>query len=307
MSLRSGVLGGTVEGGENRVYWWSSPCEPKRTTFLRHGRWHLIAKGVGRRRFYVGRDGVRGPNYGQRSDVQINLEWSIIGRYRFGLGGSFKWGTNGSETTPDISLHFGPLGSLYIQFAGVVPYRWLERHKPNGDVDYDTRVFSANVSLDHRDGAPWDVLVQHEFWAKQHEWSRNDPWWMRSRLSLRKFLFGRDVHSSTVREEGTCVVPMPEANYPATYKIIDREWRYPKPLGRLRDVVVGVRRTSTTEIEPGKPVPVPGKGENSWDCGDDGIYSMSVGGESVPTAIGKLVSSALATRKRHGGEGMSIA
>lgn len=61
-----------------------------------------------------------------------------------------------------------------------------------------------------------------------------------------------------------------------------------------------------TEIEPDKPVPVPGKGESDYDCGDDAIYSISTGGQSVESAVAKMVESALRDRRRYGGQHMSV-
>lgn len=102
-------------------------------------------------------------------------------------------------------------------------------------------------------------------------------------------------------EEGVCVVPMPEANYPATYKIERLIATWPDRLGFLRPAKVWYR----VDVEPGMPVPVPGKGENSWDLDDDAIGSLSVPGRDVETAIAALVASALRTRRRHHGQHMS--
>ena len=99
-----------------------------------------------------------------------------------------------------------------------------------------------------------------------------------------------------------CVVSMSEWNYEAIYQITRHMNVWPIRFGRVRDPHVWHR----VEIEPGAPIPVPGKGENSWDMGDDHIHSTSVAGQNVSEAIGKLVASALSTRQRHGGQHMSV-
>lgn len=53
---------------------------------------------------------------------------------------------------------------------------------------------------------------------------------------------------------------------------------------------------------PFEPVPVPGKGENSWDCGENATYGMSCAADTIEEAIGKFVSSTLRTRTRYGGQ-----
>jgi hypothetical protein len=45
---------------------------------------------------------------------------------------------------------------------------------------------------------------------------------------------------------------------------------------------------------------VPGKGENAWDCGPDGIFAMSGLGRTVEEAIGHVVAAALRDRHRRG-------
>lgn len=48
-----------------------------------------------------------------------------------------------------------------------------------------------------------------------------------------------------------------------------------------------------------EPVPVPGKGENDWDCGDDAIHGSTFAATTIPEAIGKMVGSAMRTRERY--------
>lgn len=65
------------------------------------------------------------------------------------------------------------------------------------------------------------------------------------------------------------------------------------------------RRFSTQErtdywIEMDHPgIPFPGKGENSWDCGDDATYGF--GGASIESAIARILEDTKKTRLRHGG------
>lgn len=278
-----------------RRYWWHVHAEDE-MPLLRHGRAHLTFPGRGTRNLYPG-------SSGQRRDLEFGSEWRflILKDSRsgpFGFGWQIRWGTNGSDSTPDLSLHLSRLGDLWVHFGGLLPYRWLERHNADGSVDYDTRVFG--FTADER-GFRWD------FWARDMHWSRSDPWWMRQSHEWATMFFGRDTVDQEIVAEGTCVVPMPEANYPATFETTKYTRRYKGRFGKIRDLVLGPRFHYSTNVEPGKPVAVPGKGENSWDCDDDAIYASSSGGRSVEHAIAGLVEHALQTRRRHGGEHMSIA
>lgn len=50
----------------------------------------------------------------------------------------------------------------------------------------------------------------------------------------------------------------------------------------------------------GKPIPVPGKGENSWDCDDDAIHSSHGPHSTVHQAVAALVASVYRDRTRYG-------
>ena len=47
--------------------------------------------------------------------------------------------------------------------------------------------------------------------------------------------------------------------------------------------------------------PFEGKGENGWDCGEDGLYGCGSNGASIEHAIGTTVEKVLDTRRRRGG------
>lgn len=269
--------------------WYAHYCNEDETPLWRHGRAWLTIRGAGRRTPH---------SQGKRTDLEFHAEWrTLVARGDgFGLGASLKWGTNGSESTPDVSLHLSRLGDIWLGVGNLIPYRWLERHKPDGRVDYDTRVFS--VEVDGR-GFRW------ECWARANHWSRSDPWWMSRSWEWERLCFGRTKVESEVVASGVTVVPMPERSYDALWSTTRHERAYTGPLGRVRDALLGRRHHYTTEVTPSKAVPVPGKGENAWDCGDNHISSLSTGGRSVEKAVGALVESALRDRRRYGGEAMS--
>ena len=250
--------------------------------FWRHGAWFATWREAGKR----GRRGARW-------DLDVHVEWRLLRLRTHGLGVTLTIGSAGAEDDLKLSLYGSVLGSVWLHISGVIPERW----QPG---NYKSR----EVYLTLRNDPPRCPHLRYALWAKEHEWARADPWWVRGVvIDVEGVLFGRPTHEATVVDSGVCVVPMPERNYEATYEVTEHVDRWSRRLGRFRDPQVW----HITEIEPGAPIPVPGKGENSWDLDDDAIHASSVAGRNVSDAIGKLVASALSTRERHGGQHMSIA
>jgi hypothetical protein len=82
---------------------------------------------------------------------------------------------------------------------------------------------------------------------------------------------------------------MPEGCYEAIATPESRTWTYRFGIVKRRDSV-------DLRIDGG--IPFSGKGENSWDCGDDGLYGT--GGDTLEKAIGHVVTYVLERRKRYG-------
>lgn len=270
-----------------RVHFWHH--NEGETPLWRHGRASLTLSEMGR---HI-------PHSSRQQDLKFGAEWRLLVEKgeTFGFGWQLKWGTNGSETTPDFSINLSRLGDFWFHAGGLIPYRWLERHTANGELEYETRVFGFTVGAR---GIRW------ECWARDCHWSCSDPWWMNPSWNWRPLFFGRVKTVEEVVASGTCLIPLPEANYPGIYETTRYEHQNTKLLGRCRDRLLGPRFHYRVNIEPGKSIPVPGKGENSWDCGDDGIYGMSVGGCDVEKAVAAIVESALQDRRRYGGMDMNI-
>lgn len=328
--------------GESRAYAWTateSGRHNNNSRLWRHGRAHVRIAKAGRRRYYEAFPGSvasRQPDWGQRSDLGVDVSWYLLPdkHSRFGLGFELKWGTNGSETTPDISLYAGPLGSIWIHAIHWFPYRWFNRYTPSTrhertpeaiaaqphgmfsfqrsgkeglwETNYDTRVFSLNLRLREFDGRQFNPEFRWEIWARDNHWSRSDPKWMQGHIDLRRLLLGNKLSTNDVIASGTCTIPMPEMNYPAIWETRRYTQPYTRPLGKARDRIFGPNTWTLTDVTPSVPIPIPGKGESDYDCGDDAIHGMSCGGTSYLTVVGNIVSSALKTREQHGGMEMSI-
>lgn len=210
------------------------------------------------------------PNERTTFRVEWNL-WSHFCGVKLGIDPS-----NG-----DITLHcsFPPV-SLWFSVEALGVYRLAEKL----GLKYDGRDISFSV----HDWSLWWCL-----WKDDDSWSRDTPRWRQGSFNIPNWFLGKQEYQQRVLSEEEAVIPLPEENYPAHIKIVERKWwRARWPWARVR---VGA------EVELKKPIPIPGKGENSYDIDDDAIYSSSMPATSVAEAIGKLVSSAMSTRFRHGG------
>lgn len=110
---------------------------------------------------------------------------------------------------------------------------------------------------------------------------------------LTDVVLGRAVY----REDPTpqlfsgALVHMPEGAYLAHGKISRDSWKRPR---WFRHTI------SRAHVDMDQPVPHPGKGENSWDCGEDGVYGMTCPASSIREAMDKIAESAMQSRQKYG-------
>jgi hypothetical protein len=131
-------------------------------------------------------------------------------------------------------------------------------------------------------------------------WSSRDSKWTHGSFHVVDFIFGRTTHAKRALVGPVAVkIPLPERAYDGTVTIEVREWR------RKRWPFVWHRMIGADVDCKNDPLPFPGKGENSWDCGEDATYSSSAPCPTgkVADAIGHMVAHVLDTRRRYGGEG----
>jgi hypothetical protein len=105
-------------------------------------------------------------------------------------------------------------------------------------------------------------------------------------------IFGKLKHSTELLEERDVKIPMPEGPYEGHVKLERTTWKRDR-LPFASKVRVG----SVVDIPIG--IPFEGKGENSWDCGEDGLFGCSSDEDSYPAAIAKTVEIALKYRTKY--------
>jgi hypothetical protein len=151
-----------------------------------------------------------------------------------------------------------------------------------------------------------DRAVWWALWHDKHSWSSGTPKWRHGSFHWWDWLVGKPVYRSEFIDSWDARIPMPEGVYKADITMSKDTWTRPRwPWPQVRH---GYNADIKSRPGPDGPydsdngyIPVPGKGENSWDCGGDGIFGQSGSARTVEEAIGNIVSSALATRRRHGG------
>lgn len=220
-----------------------------------------------------------------------HVEWSVFNnRKQFRLSLSVGGGDNADEIM--LSIHIPFLFYLYVGFEGYIESRYTKKWQ---QMERET---SVGLDLSGDTGA-WGTFVWR-FWNDPNEWHAGTPWWRYAYIDIADRLLGPTKYTSEVVEETGAIIHFPEADYPVTVKEEFATWTRPTFFGfRLPFKPFTLKRRSF-EITPEKPVPIPGKGENSWDCGDDAVYSMTVRVDSADAALRRFIQSVERTRSKYG-------
>lgn len=212
-----------------------------------------------------------------RAALGVQWVWSK----RLQIGGAITFGGAGAEHDLSIHIHLA-FFSLYLHTERVLSRLW----QPKGYDDHEFR-----LELYTLDG---DLSLAWAWNADPNSWRSKNPWWRKGMWHPADTLLGRAVYTQGAPEVYRIEVPMPEANYMGTCTLRNDTWKRPRWFTRT------LRRADIT-MDEGAQVPFPGKGENSWDCGEDGIFGMTCPARDVPEAIASVVESALRSRAKNGG------
>lgn len=126
-------------------------------------------------------------------------------------------------------------------------------------------------------------------WGRSMEWRKSDPWWVRGVTIRPAKLLGPWIGEHEDIAAVPVTIPMPEGTYYGVATV--QRWVRGRKYWFKR-------RTQEVWLEISKGIPHAGKGENSWDCGDDGLFG--IGGLSIDDAIERAQASVLKDRSRYG-------
>lgn len=209
----------------------------------------------------------------------LGIEWVLFSKdISFGIGLACR------ESA--LSFHIGFLvATLYFNLEYWPLQQWLSNKIKRKDEKYGN---GRMIGFYYFHDAFWFKL-----WEDEMESRGNDPKWWKFCFHWKDFLFGREECSKRKISETFSNVAMLERNYPIKVEFWEWTWkrpRWPFPLKLIR-----------YDITPDIPVPVPGKGENSWDCGEDAIHSMTGCGSTLEDAVIGFSKSIMRDRHRYGG------
>lgn len=219
----------------------------------------------GRCWWHIGEAGTRHPVF--------HTEW-CFGKNHCHIGMNF----GGEENDLSLSLAI-PGIYLYFQLDGALPYKTKEKL---------FTMYGREIRV-----AIFDWGIWFDIWRKDNGWYKGGFDWHHFNFNLRDFILGNTKYSKVILEQRDVEVPMPEGSYPAKVVLEECFWKRPRWFAKK------ILRADIEMID--KPIPIPGKGENSWDCGDDAVYSMTMPAKSITEGIGKLVTSCLDTRLKRSG------
>lgn len=191
----------------------------------------------------------------------------------------------------DVTLSLGvwPV-TLYLSLEGmpqVFYKKWQEVYR------YSGREIGFYVSRDE-DAVMPSVVLHWDIWTNDNEWSPKTPRWRTSHVDLFDALLGpvRSYETVILRKKSV-KIPMPEGSYDGTLEMHERRFT------RRRWPFTEVLKTARLEVEDG--IPHEGKGENSWDCGEDALFGLSCTAKNEADAIGKVIALVLENRRRYDG------
>ena len=188
---------------------------------------------------------------------------------------TYSWSAMESEHM--LALAFPPV-ELFLSLP--VAFRGPWALKRNYEASWGIRIF---------DTALWWSWAEND-----NEWRNDDPWWRRGNWRPAKTIFGPTTHSEKIIETRRVTIPMPEGDYFGTATLL--RWTNGRKRNPLKKVGYSVR----IEFDDGWAIPFSGKGENSWDCGEDAVYASTMPCDSIGDGVLRVVTSVLRTRQRRG-------
>lgn len=177
----------------------------------------------------------------------------------------------------DVRFHVSLGIAIYLSCEGIIPRLWLPRREREVKVSF------------HNWGLHWSL------WMPPDEWNAGESKLRRSHIYFDRILFGK--HKCEFRHLTTeqHLVSFVEGTYRVTIHKKERVDSWPRWF---------TKRSIAYEAIPERPIPVEGKGENSWDCDENATHSMYFPARGVKDCFEAALyfeASMKRDRKRRGG------
>jgi len=265
-------------------------------SILRQGRWHFdYGKKPLARATPKGKEEFEHPH-------KFHFEWCLFRRgNNAALGVTFST-DEGYETALRFGLPW--ILSLHVSHSAPVRFmRWLLPWYSYEAEDAQTSGWplSREIEVYLFEWTVWVNLWVHPMNSDYGDYG-NTPVskWRHFNFTVNPLdlLGSRRCTTEILEPKREVFIPMPEGEYPAALQVEQRIWKRKLwPWWPLK--LVRVSRDIDCDIG----IPFSGKGENSWDCGEDGIYGTGFNTDRADTdqkACALYAASALETRVRRG-------
>lgn len=228
-----------------------------------------------------------------------------LGSFDFRIEVSRRWrssfiatcGYGGQEDFAEWTLAIPRL--FFFHFAFDTPFKWHRIRPFDGKYGESERKIGLyqvagelRLLLGHDSMGGWHG-TNGRFGPLGRAW-RDLRWNQEITLFRGDWILGKPRHSLEVLEEDIPVTvtvgQWPGDSYAGTAKLERRT--------RKRRFSTTVTEGYTIDMQEG--IPFPGKGANSWDCGDDAYYGF--GGATIESAVEHIIADTIKARERHGGK-----
>lgn len=269
---------GTLPSGDRRVRLWTQNLNEDRQGNVKGWAWH------GRCALWI-----HSGKYGRSRTIRFS--WNLWSRF---------CGVEASVGGAEEDLHFFwalPPFAFWLSFEDCLPKSWKERWRKSKRIKaYNQKYEGYGESHAYTPFNVFNIRIHDwtlhwDFFKFDWGWSSKMPKWMDGSFNIPDFFLGRSKYSTEVLSMHEVLIPMPEGNYPARVKMDKSTWKRPRwPFAKVRyGAMVDMRRS----------IPFEGKGENSWDCGEDALFGKSCLANNVEDAIASTVKSVLQSRRKH--------
>jgi hypothetical protein len=215
-----------------------------------------------------------------RQQREWRIQWVLPKKAIYPLSLSAELGAGDANSDADFSINLGVV-SLYLSARTPLTRRLSKR------LIHDWEERQVGVSMG------WNATVRWHLWTETMGGSSRTPRWRDGHWNPVDALLGRRRYTHEDLSTVDVIVPMPEGSYAGTVTLNRHSsWRSRLPW------LKSVRDGATINVPGG--IPVEGKGENAWDCGEDGIWGTGSSDGTVEGAIANMVRAVMRKRARYG-------
>ncbi len=235
--------------------------------------------------------------------LKENRKWWHIGKWDIHIESNLLWYAQFLSFEIRLNSMDGCRG---IQICMCIPKLfdfWFEVSHPI----IDKLLPTVRTKSCEKPGEFWDMPVEKNIgiswhadafwwalWQTNGEWKSSQPWWWEGSFHPKDFLLGRQKYFETKMKFYNQSLYMPEGRYGVHVKAYIGNWKRPR--------WPWIAKLPRYNLEYSPPIPIPGKGENSWDCGDDAIHSTTITAITVFHALEDEKKSVIKGRRQYGGK-----